>query len=280
MSNPVCINIDDHVATVTLSRGNKMNALDKATFEGLVQAAQSLQQDPTVRAVVIHGSGENFCSGLDKSMFEMFSNGNKLADRTHGITNLFQQVAWAWHELKVPVIAAVEGYCIGGGLQIASGADMRYVHPDARMSIMEIKWGLIPDMAGTQLWRSFVKQDLLRELTYTGEVFDGTTASDYGFATRLTDTPLELAQKTARSIAEKSPDAIRASKVLLNQQDYLSFEQGLLLESELQDEIIGQPNQIEAVFANMDKRKPVFSSADEQSAPTPAETRIGSRASA
>ena len=258
MSDAVLIDIDGHVATVTLNRGDKMNALNSAMFQGIADAARTLRENNAVRAVVIHGSGGNFCAGLDMSMFSTFSEGGKLAERSHGISNLFQEVAWAWHALPVPVIAAVEGYCFGGGLQIACGADMRYVHPGCKMSILEIKWGLIPDMAGTQLWKSFVRQDLLRELTYTGESFDGERAKEYGFATRVHEDPLELARNTAAVIAAKNPDAIRANKVLINQQDPLSPEQGLLLESELQDEIIGQANQKEAVMANLEKRAAQF----------------------
>ena len=258
MSDTVLTEMNDHVATVTLNRGEKLNALNTAMFEGLTEAAEQLRSTPGLRSVIIHGAGGNFCAGLDMSMFDTVSRNTPLTTRTHGITNLFQQVAWAWHELEVPVIAAIEGYCFGGGLQIACGADMRYIHPSSKLSIMEIKWGLVPDMAGSQLWNRFVKQDLLRELSFTGEVFSGETALNYGFATRLTPEPLELARKIAADIASKNPDAIRANKALINRQDHLEQDQGLLLESELQDKLLGKPNQIEAVTANMQKRAPVF----------------------
>ena len=259
MNNAVKVEIEKGVALVTLNRSDKMNALNADMFNGIAEAADQIKSNAAVRAVVIHGSGDNFCAGLDMSMFGVFSGENDLIGRTHGISNLFQYVAWAWNEVPVPVIAAIEGYCFGGGLQIACGADMRYVHPKTKMSIMEIKWGLVPDMAGTQLWKNFVKQDLLRELTYTGEIFSGEKANEYGFATRLTDTPLQLAMETATLIASKNPEAIRANKVIINHQNDVTSAQGLMTESELQEAIINSPNQTEAVMANMEKREPNFS---------------------
>ena len=164
-----------------------------------------------------------------------------------------------WRELPVPVIAAVHGVAYGGGFQVALGADMRYATADVRMSIMEIKWGLVPDMGGTQLIRHLVRDDVVRELTYTGRVFSGEEALGMGLVTRVCDDPLAEALETARQIAGRNPDAIRADKRLMNNAPYLSAQEGLLEESLEQDRIIGMPNQVEAVTAEFEKRPAKFS---------------------
>jgi enoyl-CoA hydratase/carnithine racemase len=182
-----------------------------------------------------------------------------LEDRTHGIANRAQHAAWMWRELPVPVIAAVHGVAFGGGLQVALGADIRYATPDCRFSVMEIKWGLVPDMAGTQLLRHLVRDDVLRELTYSGRIFNGEEAQALGIVTRVSEDPLADAMETARQIAGRNPDAIRADKRLLNCAPYLSAEEGLVEESREQQRIIGTPNQVEAVMAEMEKRPAEFS---------------------
>ncbi|MEA2873239.1 MAG: hypothetical protein QOH67_3215 [Hyphomicrobiales bacterium] len=158
----------------------------------------------------------------------------------------------------MPVVAAVHGVAFGGGFQIMLGADMRYVAPDTQLSIMEIKWGLVPDMAGTQLMRSLARDDVVRELTYTGRVFTGTDALQYGFATRLSDDARRDALETAREIAAKSPDAIRAAKRLLNAAPFAGAADGLIAESVEQQALIGSPNQLEAVQANIGRRAARF----------------------
>ena len=180
--------------------------------------------------------------------------------RTHGLANFPQQAVWGWRQLPVPVIAAIQGVAFGGGFQLALGADMRFLTPDARMSIMEIKWGLVPDMAGTPILASLVRDDILRDLTYTGRIFSAQEAMSYGLATRICDDPLAAAFEVAREIAGKSPDAIRAAKRMLNN---LSVDPGpaLLAESVEQQKLLGSPNQTEAVRANMEKRAPRFAEA-------------------
>ena len=180
-----------------------------------------------------------------------------LTARTHGLANFPQQAVWGWRQLPVPVIAAIQGVAFGGGFQLALGADMRFLTPDARMSIMEIKWGLIPDMAGTPILASLVRDDILRELTYTGRIFSAQEALSYGLATRICDDPHAVAMEVAREIAGKSPHAIRAAKRMLNN---LSVDPGpaLLAESVEQQKLIGAPNQTEAVRANLEKRAPRF----------------------
>jgi enoyl-CoA hydratase/carnithine racemase len=183
----------------------------------------------------------------------------KLLERTHGVTNRFQQVAWGWRTLPVPVIAAAHGVAIGGGLNILSGADIRIVHPDTRCSVMEMRWGLVPDMAGYPLWRGNVRDDVLRKLVYTNAEFSGETAHELGFATEVAGDPLARAMSLAHEIAGKNPDAIRAAKRLSNALAHISDEDLLLAESREQDDIIGQANQAEAVMAQMEGRAPRFS---------------------
>src|SRR6201996_6919471 len=269
MEERVSISITDGVADVRLVRADKMNALDAAMFEALVAATDRLGDDKTVRAVVLSGEGRAFCAGLDMGRFAAMKDGGghgipgaerDLAARTHGLANFAQQAVWGWRQLPVPVIAAVHGVAFGGGFQLALGADMRFLAPDARMSVMEIKWGLIPDMAGTPILASLVRDDILRELTYTGRIFSAQEAMSYGLATRICDDPRTAALEVAREIAGKSPDAIRAAKRLLNN---LSVDPGpaLLAESVEQMKLMGGPNQLEAVRANIDKRAPRFAEA-------------------
>ena len=270
MEQRVSISISDGIADVRLVRADKMNALDAAMFEALVAATERLAHEKALRVVVLSGEGRAFCAGLDMGRFAaMKENGGNgvaggekrdLAARTHALANFPQAAVWGWRQLPVPVIAAIQGVAFGGGFQLALGADMRFLTPDARMSIMEIKWGLVPDMAGTPILASLVRDDILRELTYTGRIFSAQEAMSYGLATRICDDPLAAAFEVAREIAGKSPDAIRAAKRMLNK---LSVDPApaLLAESVEQQKLLGSPNQTEAVRANMAKRAPRFAEA-------------------
>src|SRR3569832_1573450 len=263
MEERVSISITEGVADVRLVRADKMNALDQAMFEALVAATERLSKDKGVRGVVLSGEGRAFCAGLDMGRFaamkEKGGNGipggenRDLTKRTHGHANFAQQAVWGWRQLPVPVIAAVHGVAFGGGFQLSLGADMRFLAPDARMSIMEIKWGLVPDMAGTPILASLVRDDILRDLTYTGRIFSAQEAMTYGLATRICDDPRGAAFELAREIAGKSPDAIRAAKRLMNN---LSVDPApaLLAESVEQQKLIGSANQTEAVRSNLEKR--------------------------
>jgi enoyl-CoA hydratase/carnithine racemase len=267
MNDRVKVTITDGVADVRLVRENKMNALDAAMFEALVATSGRLAHEKGLRAVVLSGEGRAFCAGLDMNSFAAMREGGgngiaggekrELTARTHGIANFPQAAVWGWRQLPVPVIAAIQGVAFGGGFQLALGADMRFLSPDARMSIMEIKWGLVPDMAGTPILASLVRDDILREVTYTGRVFSAQEALSYGLATRICDDPRAAAFDVAREIAGKSPDAIRAAKRLLNN---LCVDPGpaLLAESVEQMKLMGGTNQLEAVRANIDKRAPRF----------------------
>jgi enoyl-CoA hydratase/carnithine racemase len=262
MQDRVTVSLAAGIADVRLNRPDKMNALDSAMFEALVEAGRGLRGERGLRAVVLSGEGRAFCAGLDVASF-MGGGGRSLFERSdESPANLAQRAAWIWTELPVPVIAAIHGVAYGGGLQIALGADLRFVTPDARLSVMEIKWGLIPDMSGSQTLRRLVRLDVAKELTFTGRVVSGSDAVELGLATHVSDTPREAALELAREIATKSPSAIRAGKQLLDASGVVDVETGLRLEEKLQASLFGKPNQIEAVRANLEKREARFSDPD------------------
>ena len=261
--------VENHVAHVTLSRAGKMNALDVDMLEAIPMVGEKIRADSSIRAVVLSGAGGNFCSGLDKSNFAAILNDKELsfdeakpkfilAERTHGIANALQYVAWLWRELPVPVLVAINGAAYGGGLQIALAGDCRYAAPDSTFSILEMKWGLIPDMSSTQVMRHLVRDDIIRELTYTAKFFTAQQAKEWGFVTDIVDDPVAHALSLANEIVNKNPDAIRASKKVIEAAKYQTAAEGLLMESIEQDKVIGKPNQVEAVIAQMEKRPAKF----------------------
>lgn len=261
----ITLAIDGHgIADVALSRPEKMNALDAPMFDALAQAVARLAAAPGLRAVVLHGEGRAFCAGLDMASFERMGSGEAggglrdLVTRTQGVCNLFQHVAWGWRELPVPVIAAVHGVAYGGGLQIALGADVRLVTADLEMSVMEIKWGLVPDMAGCVLMNQLTRTDVVRELTFTGRTFTGSEAVALGLATRVCADPLAEARELARQMALRNPDTMRANKRLLNLALTAGEKEVLVAESLEQQCLIGSPNQVEAVRAGIEKRPARF----------------------
>ncbi len=260
MNDRVSITIEQGVADVRLNRADKMNALDPAMLAGIAAAIETLSAVEGLRAVVLSGEGRAFCAGLD--MVSMATGGASkdidITTRTHGESNLFQHVAWGWRTLSVPVIAAVHGVAFGGGFQIMSGADIRIAHPATRMSIMEMKWGLVPDMAGIALWRTLARDDVLRELTYTNREFSGEDAVGMGFVTRTSENPHAAAMLLAHEIAARNPHAIRGAKRLYNQAADDDAATILRAESEEQRMVIRTPNQVEAVTANFEKRAPKF----------------------
>lgn len=252
--------MEDHVATVTLARPEKHNALDLRMFRAIVEAAEHVAVAPGLRAVVLHGEGPSFCSGLDVT--SGFSSEEEVIDPQDElraeVPNRFQRVAYDWVTLPVPVIAAIHGNCLGGGLQIALGADIRIARADARLSVMEIKLGLIPDMSITQTLPRVVGSDVAKELTFTGRVFSGEEALQLGVVTRLAEDPLEEARALASEIASKSPDAVRGAKRLLQESWHAAPDEGLRLEAEIQRGLIGSPNQIAAVTAALTRQPPEF----------------------
>jgi enoyl-CoA hydratase/carnithine racemase len=267
MSDRVTLTITDGIADVRMNRADKRNALDGAMFQALADVGERLKTEPGVRVVVLSGEGSSFCAGLDFSSFQSMAGGDGPAadgDTSPGamkegrITHLGQQVCWVWQEIPVPVIAAVHGHALGGGIQIALGADIRIVHPDTQMSVREVHWGLVPDMTGTLMLSSLVRSDVAKELVFTARVFDGREALVLGLATTLSDAPHEAAMAMAHEIARRSPDAIRGAKALLNGLFNDGAAQQFAEERRVIGSLIGRPNQIEAVIANFEKRPPAF----------------------
>jgi enoyl-CoA hydratase/carnithine racemase len=256
----VQIEVADHVAVVTLVRADKHNALDIPMFEAIISAAARLTDEPGLRAVVLHGEGPSFSSGID--IASLMSVGAGLDGVSEALRaeppNWFQRTAHDWLRVPVPVIAAIHGACFGGGLQIALAADIRIAAPDARLSVMEIKWGLIPDMSITRTLPRLVGIDVAKELAYTGRVFSGSEAHELGIVTHLADDPLAAARELAAEIAAKSPDAIRGAKRLFDEAWTGSPEQTLTLEAAIQRGLIGSPNQLAAVTAGVTKQPAEF----------------------
>jgi enoyl-CoA hydratase/carnithine racemase len=263
MSDLVTLAVTDHVADVRLNRPQKKNALNLAMFDAIVAAAERVMNDRTIRAVVLSGEGSAFCSGLD---IANFTDPNALggAEGPFGPgrggfwPNFYQKPGYVWKDVPVPVIAALHGAVFGGGLQIALGADIRIAAPSVKMSVMEIKWGLIPDMSGTQTLRDLVRLDVAKELTFTGRIVEAEEAARIGLVTRVADDPREAAMRMARDIAAKNPDAISLGKLLFESTWHGDAARGLETEEKLQSRLLMTPNQIETVMAVMEKRPAKF----------------------
>lgn len=252
--------VSDGVAEVVLDRPDKLNALDAATFEQLVDVADRLAGDGSVRAVVLRGAGRAFCAGLDVSLFSGAAPGlaRDLERRLPGrVANLVQQACWGWRELPVPVVAALHGAVLGGGLQLALAADVRIVGPDARLSVLEVRWGLVPDMTGTWTLPRLVGPDVAKELTWTGRLVGADEAVSLGLATSAAEDPLAAARDLARRVAGANPDAVRAAKALIDASGRDPAAQ-LLAESRAMASIVGSPNQREAVAAQVEQRPARF----------------------
>src|SRR5258706_4700838 len=267
MTEGIKVTMEKGVADVQMIRADKMNALDDAMFTALVETGERLKEDKGVRAVVLSGEGRAFCAGLDMGNFGKMASGERrernadglvATPRTPGGANRAQHAVMVWRAIPLPRIAAVHGVAFGGGFQLALGADIRFIAPDTRLAVLEIKWGLVPDMAGLVLLRGIVRDDIARELTFTGRVFSGEEALKLGIATRVCADPRVEAMALATEIATKSPDAVRAGKRLFNLAADADQRAILLAESKEQTALIGSPNQIEAVMANMQKRAPAF----------------------
>lgn len=274
MDQRVTVTVDGGVADVRLNRPDKINALDPAMFSAIVEAGEALKHDAGVRAVVLSGEGRGFCAGLDFASFQamaggdgMGDGGGSIADTGGRMTHLGQQAAWVWTEVPVPVIAAVHGACLGGGLQVALGADLRIVAPDAKLSVLEIRWGLTPDMTATITLPRLVGIDVAKELTWTGRTVDGEEAVRIGLATRLAADPRTAALALAAELAAKSPDAIRAGKRLFDPAAERSLADQLAVERTSIGSLIGGQNQVEAVTAYFEKRDPAFRDAAAPAAP-------------
>lgn len=263
----VSITVSQGIADVRLNRADKRNALDNEMFLALARAGERLKTEKGLRVVVLSGEGSSFCAGLDFGSFQQMAGGGGDAANAEGspgtmaegrITHLGQQVSWVWQEVPVPVIAAVHGHALGGGIQIALGADIRIVHPDTQMSVREVHWGLVPDMTGTLALSKLVRPDVAKELVFTARVFSGREAFDLGLATRLSDTPHADAMAMAAEIAGRSPDAVRGAKVLINRLANHDAAAQFAEERRVIGSLIGRPNQVEAVMSNFEKRAAQF----------------------
>ncbi|MAE94071.1 MAG: enoyl-CoA hydratase [Deltaproteobacteria bacterium] len=278
MTERVHVEQQDGVAQVRLDRPEKKNALDAGMFDGLLSVARSLRHERSLRAVVLSGAGDSFSSSLgDMVSGDLDPESESIQAATRDLSrdgaNRAQQLAWLWQELPVPVIAAVQGVAFGGGLHIALGADIRIVAPDARIAFVEITWGLVPDLSGTQALRRLVPLDVAKKLIFTGEVISGERAVALGLGTELSDHPVEAATELARVIAGRSPDAVRAAKQLLNQSGLVPLAEGLANEMAASSGLMGRPNQIEAVMAKLQKRSPQFQDPETAVGPIEGETR-------
>ena len=270
MSDRVTVDIADGVADVRLNRPDKMNALDGAMVDAIVHTGESLAADPTVRAVVLSGEGRAFCAGLDFGAFRSMtgngqsgSSGGTIGAMPDGaITHHGQRAAWVWQTMPAPVIAAIHGVALGGGIQIALGADIRIIAPDARMSVLESRWGLSPDMTLTQTVTRLTGLDVAKELAFTGRMVEGAEAVQIGLATRLADDPHHAALELAAEIAARSPHAIRATKRLMNEAHHRSPAESFAAERAEIARLIGSPNQVEAVTAYFEQRDPVYTDPD------------------
>ena len=267
MDDRVTLSVDDRgIADVRLNRPDKRNALDGAMFRALRDAGERLKTEPAVRVVVLSGVGESFCAGLDFTSFQSMTgegdqpaaDDNPGAPTPGGITHLGQQVCWVWQELPMPVLAAVHGHALGGGVQIALGADLRFVHPDTKLSVREVHWGLIPDMTGTLFLSRLVGADVAKELTFTARMVSGREAGELGLATHVTETPYDDAMALAGEIAGRSPDAVRGAKALFNRLANADAAEQFAEERRVIGSLIGTPNQVESVMANFEKRAPAF----------------------
>jgi len=267
----VVVTINDGIADVRLNRADKRNALDPAMFDAIARAGKDLVTNKDVRAVVLSGNGASFCAGLDFGSFQaMADSGEKSkpkpeADKQNAgvmepgaITHLAQQICWVWQEVPVPVIAALQGHALGGGMQLALGADIRVAHPTTQLSMREVHWGLIPDMTGTLMLSRLVRDDVVKDLVFSARVILGTEAHELGVVTRVSDLPLEVAMQIAKEIAGRSPDAVRGAKALINRLSNAGAAEHFAEERRIIYSLIGKPNQVEAVMANFEKRPTNF----------------------
>ncbi len=265
IDNRVTVLFHDGIADVRLNRPDKRNALDNSMFASLAAVGEHLKTLEGLRAVVLSGEGASFCAGLDFGSFQLMAEGksrtgamNAGAMTESGITHTAQQVCWVWQEIPVPVIAAIHGHALGGGMQIALGTDIRFAHPDTQLSVRELYWGILPDMTGTLMLSRLVRPDIAKELVFTAKIIDAEEAHGMGLVSHLSADPLVAAMALAREIASRNPDAVRAAKKLLNLQATAGAAQQFAAEREAIVRLMGSPNQAEAVMAHFQKRPPDF----------------------
>ena len=269
----VTVTISDGIADVRLDRADKRNALDPAMFEAIAKAGNDLVTNREIHAVVLSGNGNSFCAGLDFGSFQSMADSGKNGDSSNGntsssqnagamqpgaITHLAQQICWVWQEVPVPVVAALQGHALGGGMQLALGADIRVAHGETQFAMREVHWGLIPDMTGTLMLSRLVRDDVAKDLVFSARIISGVEAHALGVVTRLSDTPFETAMQIAREIADRSPDAVRGAKALINRLSNAWAAEHFAEERSIIYSLIGKPNQVEAVMSNFEKRPAKF----------------------
>jgi enoyl-CoA hydratase/carnithine racemase len=263
LQNDDCIQLtlsNEGIAHLQLVRAAKLNSINNDMLNALLRAGELLRSSEGVRCVVLSGQGKAFSAGIDMEYLK----GNvepkevTIVDRTHNDCNEYQQLVMQFRRMPVPVIAAIHGVCYGAGLAIASGADIRVATPDARLSLKELKWGIIPDMASFIVWKGIVREDQLATLVYTAKDVNGIEAQSLGLVTEVAEDALAKAMALAKDISEKNPDAIQEAKRLFEISRNADVDEILLEESRAQHRLAGSPNQIEAVVSQMQKRKPVY----------------------
>ena len=269
----VTVTISDGIADVRLDRADKRNALDPAMFDAIAKAGNDLVTNREIHAVVLSGNGNSFCAGLDFGSFQSMADSGKNGDSSNGntsssqnagamqpgaITHLAQQICWVWQEVPVPVVAALQGHALGGGMQLALGADIRVAHGETQFAMREVHWGLIPDMTGTLMLSRLVRDDVAKDLVFSARIISGVEAHALGVVTRLSDTPFETAMQIAREIADRSPDAVRGAKALINRLSNEGAAEHFAEERRIIYSLIGKPNQVEAVMSNFEKRPAKF----------------------
>ena len=263
----VSVTYENHIAHVRLTRADKMNAVDQDMITAVIDAGNEVAASDA-RAVIVSGEGKAFCAGIDISGLSGMIGKDPaelLMPRTHGAaadgqntTNQWQEFAMVWSRMDIPVIAAVHGVCFGAGIQLALGADIRIASADAKFAVMEMKWGIVPDMGGMVLLPRLVRSDVLRRMTYTAEPVGAEQAERWGLVTEIADNPLAAAQALAETIAGKSPSAIRAAKRLIGVAETADATSVLHAESREQVDLMGKPHQMEVVAAAFGKRAAVF----------------------
>lgn len=259
-TDQVTYEVRGDVAHVRLNRPGKHNALTLDMIDQLARLADRAAKDRSLRAVVIAGEGESFCSGLDFAS-TADQRGRIMAaliPKRRTAANNFQAAGWAWRNVPVPVIAAISGHCYGGGLQIALGADFRFATPDADLSIMEARWGLIPDMSLSASIAQLTTIDVAKRLTMTGETFTAAKALEYGLISGVHDDPFAAAEELIAAIRERSPDAVAASKSLFEQTWYNGSRLSFPVEQALQVRLLTGRNHTIARKAGLAKKPPSF----------------------
>ncbi len=255
MTHRVRIERNGLVARVTLARPDKHNGMDFPMLAAVRAAARQLSRDRTLRAVILAGDGPSFCAGLDvRSVFgDRRAMATGLAALWSPVRNRFQDWSMAWRGLPVPVIAAIHGNCFGAGLQLALGADIRIATPEAQLSVMEAKWGLVPDMGGSALLRELVRIDVAKELAMTGRIISGSEALGLGLVSHVTADPLARAQALAAEVEARSPDAVAAAKLLMQESWHAGEAAALAAERKWQRRVLGRDNQRIATRRNSGK---------------------------